>query len=229
MAVEGHLHKIVFGGSLCGTESWSVSLHYLKVDIGTILISGALAAAVNSWFSNVNLYLNASARLDFIKANELDPLPRINAPDPKTGLPRPASPAFTRYLSSSGTNEVFFSPGTAPNAGATVGIPQASLAVSLTTTLSRGLASKGRIYLPTSAPISADGRTSDAYINGMLPPTKTMFLALNSTNTGKVVVYSGVRGQTTQQVTGLRVGHVVDTQRRRRRNLLEDYLFMPLT
>lgn len=223
MAVEGHLHKIVLGGSLAGTETWSISLHYLKVDAGTMAIDGAMTNACNTWFTDPNSQTNSLARLDFIKANELDPLPRINAPDPKTGLPRPASPAFTRYLAAGGVNAVFLSPGTIPHVSANPGLPQATVAMSLTTALARGLAHQGRVYPPTCVAVQADGRMAADLSTQMMSSFKTLILALNAANAGKVVIFSGVRGLWWQQVLGVKCGRVVDTQRRRRRNLIESY------
>lgn len=223
MAVEGHLHKIQIGGILAGTESWSISLHYLKLDAGLMLITGAMTNAIQTWWTAGSGLQNSLARLNFIKANELDPLPRINAPDPKTGLPRPASPAFTRYLTSGSTNEVQLLPGTSPNATANAGPPQCTVALSLTTSLSRGPAHLGRVFPPTAALVDVTGRVGTGQTPGMASAFKDLIIALNTANTGKVVVYSGTRGQWVQQVLGVRCGRVVDTQRRRRRNLLEEY------
>lgn len=227
MDVLGHLHKLVIGGSLAGTESWSISLHYLKANPGKIDISAPVINAIKAWFQDVNIQMNALARLDFVKWNELDPLPRINPPDPKTGLPRPASPAYTRYLSPSAPNEIFLTPGTIPAGTMVNGAPQLTSAVSLTTDQARGLAHKGRIYPPVACAIGADGR-STFNPDANLAAVKTMFLALNTLGAGNVVVYSGVRGTRVNVVNGLKIGKVVDTQRRRRRNLIEEYSYLPL-
>lgn len=229
MAIFGHLHKIQIGGVLAGTESWSIGFHYLRADVGNMLIPGAMANAFNAWWTAPTNRINGLARLDFIKANELDPLPRINAPDPVTHLPRPASPAFTRYLTAGGTNELFFSPGTAPAAGSAVGIPQNTIALSLATSLSRGPAHLGRCYPPTMQNVSADGRIGEQNAIDMATLMSTLVSALNAANLGKVVVYSGVKGPDSNNVIGIKCGRIVDTQRRRRKNLLESYSFMPVT
>lgn len=227
MDVLGHLHKLVIGGALAGSESWSVSMHYLKANPGKIDISAPVISAVKAWFQDVNIQMNALARLEFIKWNELDPLPRINPPDPKTGLPRPASPAYTRYLSANAPNEIFLIPGTIPAGTMITGAPQLTCAVSLITNQARGLAHKGRIYPPVACTIGADGR-STFNPEANLAAVKTMLTALNTLGAGNVVVYSGVRGTQVNIVNGLKIGKVIDTQRRRRKNLLEEYTYLPL-
>lgn len=205
-----------------------MGFHFLMPAPGLMLIQGAMTNAIKAWFSAVESHINSTAILEFIKANELDPLPRINGPDPKTGLPRPASPAFTRYLTDGATNAVYLLPGTGPNAAATTGLPQATLAVSLTTSLFRGPAHRGRVYPPTSTEVSNDGRTPVIRATECAGTMVTLLAALNAANAGRVVVYSAVGGPSTVQVLGVSVGRVIDTQRRRRRNLLEEYSSAPI-
>lgn len=227
MEVLGHLHKIVLGGVLAETESWSMSMHFLKANPGKIIVTGAIATAANAWFSNGYAKINASAKLDFIKINELDPLPRINPPNPKTGLPRPASPAYTRYLLNEPPNELFLTPGTSPAAGSLNGPPQLTLAITLATDSPRGLAHRGRVYPPTVFDCGTDGR-APANLTFCRDAFKDLLVAINAAGGGNVVVYSGVRGTQVNVVTGVKLGRVVDTQRRRRRNLQEEYIYAPL-
>lgn len=119
--------------------------------------------------------------------------------------------------------------------------PQVALAVTMTSQLQRGLASKGRMYLPGYAH-TVDGAT------GKIPPARAqevangMKLFFDTVNDsvlvpGTVVLASKGHKTTaldtnnqpvyvdgiTTTVTGCRVGNVFDTQRRRRNELGEVY------
>lgn len=119
-------------------------------------------------------------------------------------------------------------------------IPQSTIAVTLTTDTQRGYASKGRIFLPPCVlPIDTAGRLSVADATALGTAIKTWINALNALpQAGLVTVESkgrGVKsvdangkvtwtyptGGASRPVTGVRVGRVVDTQRRRRRSLTE--------
>jgi hypothetical protein len=119
--------------------------------------------------------------------------------------------------------------------------PQITLAATLTSDFQRGLASKGRMYLPGIAePIDAATGKLGATFQGTLATNFKTFL--DSVNTGagvpgKVVIASAGHKQKTLDangqpqyllgrtawVTGCRIGNVYDTQRRRRNDLLEAY------
>lgn len=119
--------------------------------------------------------------------------------------------------------------------------PQITLAATLTTDNQRGLAAKGRMYLPgLNMPIAnATGKLDSGAVLGLTSGFKTF---LDSVNTGpgvsgKVVLASKGRksdaldadgqpiylGGRTAWVTGCRIGDVYDTQRRRRNGLNETY------
>lgn len=109
--------------------------------------------------------------------------------------------------------------------------PQVSLCATLTTAVSRGLASKGRMYLPgVSIPIFDDGRISTTDAGYVATQLATFLSACNaSTNLpGSVILAS--KGKKPLYIDGLnrvvtntRVGNVYDTQRRRRDALVETY------
>lgn len=119
--------------------------------------------------------------------------------------------------------------------------PQITLAATLTSDTSRGLASKGRMYLPgISEPLDmATGKLSNTYTNTLNTAFKTFLDAVNvgSGVSGKVVLASAGHKTTdvdengqpeylagvTRWVTGCRIGNVYDTQRRRRNGLQETY------
>jgi hypothetical protein len=129
-------------------------------------------------------------------------------------------------------------PGT-PHAGM---VPQATVCVSLLTAVPRGLASKGRIYLPHTfhTLAGADGRLAASSALAMANAVRSFITAINATpGAGTVAIFSRGKGVPSSDtldgkvhytyptvgasnaVTATRCGRVVDTQRRRRRSLAE--------
>lgn len=124
-------------------------------------------------------------------------------------------------------------------------VPQSTIAATLTTGVPRGLASKGRIYLPPSiryVPDPATGLISTTAADQLANSVKNLIAGINgSAYVDAVQVMSQGRGVKVENVakkrydwtypnegvsspvTGVRVGRVVDTQRRRRRQLVENY------
>jgi hypothetical protein len=119
--------------------------------------------------------------------------------------------------------------------------PQISLAATLSSDVQRGLGAKGRMYLPgvwdsVSTSTGKLGTTTPTNVSLNL---KTMFDAINSDTDipGEVILASHGHKTTiipggdivyispiNTKVTGLRVGDVFDTQRRRRNDLPEVYV-----
>lgn len=115
---------------------------------------------------------------------------------------------------------------------------QITLAATLTSDNQRGLASKGRMYLPgINEPISdGTGKISDTFQQTLATNFKTFLDAVNTAGgaSGKLVLASkGHKDKAatvptwlagrTAWVTGCRIGNVYDTQRRRRNGLAETY------
>lgn len=110
--------------------------------------------------------------------------------------------------------------------------PQISLVTTLLSSASRGLASKGRMYLPG---ICVGINTSGHIVGGNLTPIlenfKTFINAINTTSDagGTVILASFGRkpplvgGGVNRSVTTVRMGDVYDTQRRRRNAFVENY------
>jgi hypothetical protein len=124
--------------------------------------------------------------------------------------------------------------------GASTLPPQISLAATLTSELQRGLAAKGRMYLPgiNSAVSSSSAKLSTITTNPLLDKLKIFFDAVNTDPDipGRLILASkghkvaGVGGDpftyiggVIKDVTGFRVGDVYDTQRRRRDAIPEVY------
>jgi hypothetical protein len=120
--------------------------------------------------------------------------------------------------------------------------PQISLAATLTSDLQRGLASKGRMYLPgVNLPVFFDNpHISPTEQNGIADKLKIFIDGVNNHSEidGYVVLASkghkiqgtpdpddySYSGGLTTRVTGLRLGNVYDTQRRRRNDIVEAYV-----
>lgn len=120
------------------------------------------------------------------------------------------------------TNVVDFPAVSSPSAGT---MPlQCALVITLETALSRGLANKGRIYLPDPrGALSGPGRTLDAAATATAADwAANLMTALNTVGgLGDVSVASSVRTGAEESVTRISVGSVIDTMRSRRGKLLE--------
>lgn len=119
-----------------------------------------------------------------------------------------------------------FSPALFPPGTNGTGLPgQVSMAVGFTTSQPRGRAHAGRIYLPpTSMMVGSDGRWTTTQAIGAANAVRTLVNALNGiTGMGFLTVMSDLGTGTSWNVTGIRVGRVPDTIRRRRRQLVEGY------
>lgn len=103
---------------------------------------------------------------------------------------------------------------------------QSTIAVTWRTNLARGLAHKGRFYLPLPA-LGADGGTgtiSTTAADQVKALANQLLAQLNAATPAYLAVFSRKAGQPTHQtIVGCAVGRVWDTQRRRRKKLVEDY------
>jgi hypothetical protein len=176
----------------------------------TLINNPALLAtmktAVQAYHTSTSTFICAQAKLSFVKLNLID--------------------TDGTYVEDTTYESVLADiPGGGPTATAYPN--QVALVVSLTTGFSRGPAHRGRFYLPLpGSPIDI--------VNGTLDPANTAFCvtatntfigALNAASANcKVAVFSRKSGAATHRlVTGNQVGKVLDTQRRRRRSMVENY------
>lgn len=207
MAPIVSLYRLAFGGRLFDTEGWSCSLH-VHSDTGINLAASNFRAALIAYVGRADSLFSQSARLDFIKFNEINP-------------------ATARYVLPFTNQEVQNDMATGP---ASVGPGQVALAVGLTTALARGRGHAGRFYVPcgmgsNAMPSVATGLVSSTIIGAA---TTSAISLINDINTAvgpgsRVCVFSKV-GQLQVPVTGVRVGRVYDTVRSRRRSLPEQYV-----
>jgi hypothetical protein len=110
--------------------------------------------------------------------------------------------------------------------------PQCSLVVTLMSDRPRGIASKGRMYLPGYAGgITSNGKADSAVINAIANNLKTFFdsFASDADVPDQLILAgkakSALLAGTAQNdyVEKIKVGDVIDTQRRRRNGLRETY------
>lgn len=107
--------------------------------------------------------------------------------------------------------------------------PQVAIAVSLDTAARRGLATRGRFYLPTPVPVvKEDGRIDAASATAFATAATTFLQSVSAALPGWIPgVVSNVGAGAQRPVTNVRVGRVYDTIRSRRTSLPEDYVTGP--
>lgn len=202
MAVVGSLHKIVWGGTLATTETWSCGVHFLNPNPG-ILDETLIKSAIGQWMARSGSNVGSSAVLNYLKVNEIDPV---------TG----------KYADTTRANTYPYEPAIVGLGGSN--FPQLALAVSTRTALSRGRGSKGRFFQPIGGGVGvgSDGKMLAEVAMAVAVSGAQLLTDLNGAQTGECVVFSRI-GQVTAEILGVRVGRVIDTQQRRRRSLTEDY------
>lgn len=216
--------RITWGGTLPGNETWSCSLNMANMDAiplnngfideldtgGSALTS--ISDAIKAYHQDAGAKIAAAAKLVFVKVAKIE--------------------LDGKYPADYNSSETVFAP--VSGGGGNVAVPnQVALCVSLTTGITRGPAHRGRFYLPlpTAGVNPADGLITSADATSVAQSTKAMLEAVSDwplidlPGSPNVVVMSRKDGAPrTRQVTGVDVGRVLDTQRRRRRSLPETYV-----
>lgn len=199
---------IQWGGKLPGGEDWSCGLRMARVTTGSPEISDtdadALAEKVHAFHQATGAQIASGALLSFVKVNPID----------VTGhyMTNPSREKVYADLPGGGGSQVY------PN--------QVAWAVTLSTGLTRGPAHRGRFFLPLpTCALGTDGLVSAANATTLSSAADGFITNLNTVNSAwKVAVFSRKDGAPTHRlVTGCDIGRVLDTQRRRRRKLTEDY------
>jgi hypothetical protein len=227
-----HSYVTVIGDAYGGTERWQFGFRLQPESVGSQAAADAISVHVRNWWEAISPYSTGVDKFHSLTTHRLLEV-KVASIQPDGHYP-PNEPSASH----------FFSPGVAGGSAPPAGtIPQATMAVTLTTALPRGLASKGRIFVPPSAtmlPETADGKVSSARATEMAASVKRLINAINADPlVGNVAIFSRGRGVPSynavkhrveytypnegavQLVTGVRVGRVIDTQRRRRRQLTE--------
>jgi hypothetical protein len=223
---RNHL-QLTWGGKLPGGEDWSCSL---KLADGR---TGSLAAANDAFLATVNV---ADAVNGYIKDAILAFHTRVATNISAAAKLNYAKLALIgregRYPDGEDSQEYVFANVGGGGPGGTTPPNQVALVVSLLTPYTRGPAHRGRFYLPLPIiPVSTtDGLISAADANAVAGSAKTFLEDLSDvpgldlpSSPGVVVMSRKSGAATTRIVTGVEVGRVLDTQRRRRRSLPESY------
>lgn len=200
---------VQFGGKLPGNETWSCGFRMWQAGGSTTNQAASMmpgvAAAIRAFHERPETGTHQNAKLSFVKCNALNVNGRYQI-EVTNELPMPdvAGGVTSNYYQAN----------------------QVALAVSLTTGYSRGAAHRGRFYLPLpgNGP-GTDGRISAGAAAAVAGSVDTLIEAVNDAGNGHEMVVmsrkSGAAGH--RKVTGCEVGMVFDTQRRRRRSLIENY------
>ena len=197
--------RIVMSGTTYAAEGFSIGLNIGQNFDGPLSQPSDLTpyvTACKDWFARVDTRISGLAKLNMVKVN----LVGTNG----------------KYVSQTSSGTVEVTPVVTGGGGAIAVPPQNTLAVTLTTANLRGTAVRGRIYPPLlSLSPAADGFIVAASALGVANSMATFVNALNAIGPGDVSIMSDVGAGKVGRVTGVRVGRVVDTQRRRRRSLPE--------
>jgi hypothetical protein len=164
-----------------------------------------------------------------------------------TGIGWPAEVSLdgvtARYVSAAGKTQLLAERSPSNAAAAPNGVltlpSQCAVVMTLVTALPMRTA-KGRIYLPLlgiTASAANKGRIAPTTVTAIVNAGRGLIIALNNAVDAayepasplpKISVQTQVTGAGVAPVTGVRVGDVIDTQRRRRDNAFENYTSLAL-
>lgn len=197
---------LTFGGSLWTGEQWSCGLRSTpNFGDGNEFGQGALEEIVpvlSNWWSTSNTSFG-TATLGWAKFNRIG--------------------TDGRYVSDE-TNLHEYTPAVSPGATSGSWPAQISLVATLETGVTRGLACRGRIFLPVPrVTLGPDGRIAVGSATAIATSTAALITSLNALPLyGVTSIYSDVREGRVRSITGVSVGRVLDTVRSRRTSLGED-------
>ena len=213
--------KVTLSGTCFnGTEVWSTGfwLGYENgdADLPNQQLADDIRAAWTTFFTSANSYIASGYKFTQCKVASL-------------GTDGKSNPIDSIYS---------YPPATVSGGGGASLPPQIALVATLQAGVPRGVASKGRMYLPgVSQDVESSGKLAQIVVTNIANGLKTFFTAVNaSTATNNVVVNAshgslnadgtpriGGSSPITRAVTSVKVGDVYDTQRRRRNGLVEVY------
>lgn len=215
----------VFGPTSAPAEEWSMNLNYSPgslVSANTSTLVTLANTLRTSWASGIGSIIGPHATLTKIR------VARVGSDG---HVLRDASGAYVQGDSTGAA---------VSGAGTLVSPPQVACVVTLHSTVP-GITGRGRIYLPAPqyGTLGTDGRMGTtaqgqiaANIAGILNAWNTNMSAYSTGS--RLVVASGgsvkrALAPSLNYVTRISVGRVLDTQRRRRRNLSEERAYTDLT
>nr|CRY96585.1 hypothetical protein [uncultured prokaryote] len=211
MSYPIHYYATIGGSAYSKAEFWQLGVRAIPtVEPGDDPAADFLAwpgdseAALKSWFTDVNAKFPNTHKLEWCK------IAAIGTDGKYLGPNTMAENLFDSAATGSATTN--FHPG------------QCSFVITLTTAVARGQAAMGRVYLPTQTyAIESNGAISSGLQGDAIDTGLGLLDALAANMPGDLAVVSGVGDGLARPITGVRVGRVMDTQRRRRRSLPELY------
>lgn len=221
MALPHRVVKVTLSGTMFGgAEIWSTGFHmgYENSDAAAITDQGIadVAEAWATFFSNQTTGISNRYSFTMCKMAML-------------GVDGKSLPDSAHY----------YSPQTAVTGGGgpTVLPPQLALVATLANSLPRGLATKGRMFLPgINFGIDDSGHLPSFYTDQVALNLKAFFDSVyqDADLPGNPVLASTgnslqLRPGAIRNVTQIRIGNVYDTQRRRRNALTETYKTLPVS
>lgn len=218
------IKRVTFSGTcFAGAEVWSTGLYIGSVgaDVSnpTQAFADAIRTAWTTFFQSAGASINPTFLTNQIKVAQV-------GTDGKTSLENVVYAPYGTAIAGTG--------------GPTLFPPQISMVASLEVAGARGLAAKGRMYLPgVSRSITSNGQISTADTTALVNAVKTLVDSLNAAAPSGERVILASQGRRVKQPDGsyavtpgtavnavvnrIRVGSVYDTQRRRRNQLVETY------
>ena len=203
-----HLRVTWFGDGWSQQEEWSTGLRINGVVMPTDAQMTSLDSAFSALFADAALSTSGAVRYLGCKVAPQD----VNGLYGNTGVAKEKIRATPQALPTTAT-----------------GLPQATVVATLTTATPRGRANEGRMYLPATWKVaSADGRISSGDATAIATAVVTFINAVDAVGLGAVSVFSKGNLLTpagaVRDVKGVRIGRVIDTQRRRRNRIAEMYV-----
>jgi len=207
MAYKQPFLRLVVSGTLYGVEGFSYGMSFIN-DNGTGTPPSTVPAGVVSALATFHArsgFLSSAAKMNLVKLNLIG--------------------TDGKYVSQSDT--VYYE-WTSPIAGGfgSHPPPQIALAVSLRTGARRGLASRGRFYLPAPGMTvdATTGQLSQANVETVVSHVNALITGLETALPGwDLGVVSNVRDGAQRAVEHVEVGRTLDTIRSRRASLPERY------
>lgn len=214
-----------WGGTLAANQDiWSNNVRLTNNQSGSVdSIPGVtldsflddMVTDIRTWMRNPSSYHSGNVQCQWVKLNEIGPDGRYT----DTGNTR-----VRNLVGTSGTFAVI-------NGTATTEVPSfQSVCVTTTTAKTRGRASKGRLFIPQCAPPLVGGGFIDPTAQQAMATAAAAFFSalgdepgIDATNFRAAVV-SGIGDPgPTEDITGVRVGNVLDVIRRRKNAITETY------
>lgn len=200
-----------WGGKLPGGDVWSCGVRFAATGGGSPTTYStahhtAVTSAIKALHIDSSTQIGSRALLSFVKLNVID-----------------TNGKYAEQV----THEQILADFAGTGAGTNYPANQVALAVSLLTQYTRGPAHRGRFYLPLPVAVpGADGLVSTSAATNMKTALTTWVTAMNAADSSwKLAVFSRkASGPAHNLVTGVAVGRVLDTQRRRRNALKENYM-----